>query len=56
MKIGKKRKLKELNYIIWRNLSRYVAGYLGGHYAFYPNWYKKFLDRHISQQYKQKRA
>lgn len=56
MEISKKEKLKEFNYIVWRNLSRYVAGYLGGHYTFYPYWYQRFLDKHISQQYRQTRA
>ena len=43
-------------YSICRNYSRYFAGYLGGHYVNYPKWLQIFLDRHISQQYKQRRA
>lgn len=44
-----------VRYSICRNYSRYFAGYLGGHYAGYPKWLQTFLDKHISQQYKQRR-
>ena len=36
-----------------RDFYRGVAGYLAGGYYFYPQSIQKFLDRHISQQYKQ---
>lgn len=39
-----------------RNFSRYIAGYLGGHYHSYSPRIKNFLDKHISQQYKQIRG
>lgn len=50
---GKKGSVK---YIIGRNFSRYVAGYLGSHYAAYPLKVQNYLDRHFSQQYKQRKA
>ncbi len=52
--LDKKEKKGALRYIIARNYSRYMAGYLGGHYHNYPQWLKKFLDVHFSQQYKQR--
>lgn len=51
---GKERKTA-IKYSMSRNYSRYFAGYLGGHYHTYPQWLQKFLDKHISQQYKQRK-
>lgn len=42
------------NYSLKRNLARYCGGYLGGHYHEYSDRKKAYLDRHISQQYKQR--
>ncbi|MBO4862963.1 MAG: glycosyltransferase family 2 protein [Eubacterium sp.] len=53
--VGMKRseKIKWLWYSIRRNLSRFIAGYWGGRYHAYPNVIKNWLDKHVSQQYKQ---
>lgn len=37
-----------------RNYARYVGAYFGGYYHSYPNWFKDFLDKKISQQYEQR--
>lgn len=54
--IGKKDKIYWAWYSICRNFSRYVAGYLGGKYAGYSKRKQRWLDKHISQQYKQRNA
>lgn len=58
--VSQKLSVKEKAYWIWysfcRNFSRYVAGYLGGKYASYSTKKQQWLDRHISQQYKQRKA
>lgn len=54
--IGRKEKVTALLYALGRNFSRYFGGYWGGHYAGYSQRKKAFLDKHISQQYKQRRA
>ncbi len=48
-------KLKWMNHSFWRNHARYYFGYLGGRYNEYSNFIKKFLDRFVSQQSKQRR-
>ena len=56
LKMSRKEKLKWINYSFWRNICRYVGGYLGGQYYTYSPRKQRFLDRHISQQYKQRKA
>lgn len=56
LKMSRKEKLYWIQYSACRNFSRYVAGYLGGKYAGYSDRTKKWLDKHISQQYKQRKA
>ncbi len=53
--LTEKENKEAVKYSISRNFSRYLAGYLGGHYHAYPAWIQKFLDKHFSQQYKQRR-
>lgn len=55
-KMRKREKIYWIRYSISRNFSRYVGGYLGGKYAGYSKRRQKWLDKHISQQYKQRRA
>lgn len=43
-------------YSVCRNLSCYYGGYLGGRYDSYSPRVQKWLDRRISQQYKQRKA
>jgi rhamnosyltransferase len=52
----KTEKVYWVRYSICRNFSRYVGGYLGGRYAGYCTQKQQWLDRHISQQYKQRKA
>lgn len=54
--MSKKDKVYWLRYCISRNISRYIGGYLGGRYASYSPKVQKWLDRHISQQYRQRKA
>lgn len=54
--IKRTEKIKWLWYSIRRNHSRFIAGYLGGRYVNYSKPVQKWLDKHISQQYKQVRA
>lgn len=54
--ISKKEKIYWAWYSVCRNFSRYVAGYLGGKYAGYSLKKQRWLDKHISQQYKQRNA
>lgn len=42
-------------YSLKRNYARYYGSYFGGHYHTFPGWMQKVLDRHISQQYEQRR-
>ena len=51
--ISKKEKIKWLWYSIRRNHSKFIGGYWGGRYVNYPQQIQKYLDKHISQQYKQ---
>lgn len=53
-KLSKREKIYWVKYSVCRNFSRYVGGYLGGKYAGYPPRKQRWLDRHISQQYKQR--
>lgn len=50
--VGNERKIWK-KYARRRNLYRGVAGYMAGGYYSYPESVQEFLDRHISQQYKQ---
>lgn len=43
-------------YSVIRNINRYIAGYLGGHYHLYSKKVQSMLNRLISQQYKQIRG
>ena len=52
--INKKEKVYWAFYSLFRNFDRFWGGYLGGKYHSYSPAKQKFLDRHISQQYKQK--
>ena len=54
--ISKKEKVYWAFYSLFRNFDRFWGGYLGGKYHSYSPRKQKFLDRHISQQYKQKKA
>lgn len=56
LQMGKKEKIYWIKYSACRNFSRYVGGYLGGKYAGYSARKQRWLDRHISQQYKQRKA
>lgn len=53
LQLSKTEKLKWAWYSLWRNIFRYIGGYLGGRYAAYSPQTQKRLDRLISQQYKQ---
>lgn len=54
--ISKKEKVYWAFYSLFRNFDRFWGGYLGGKYHSYSPRKQKFLDRHISQQYKQRKA
>ena len=54
--IGWKEKIFWQCYSIQRNLCRFTAGYLGGRYHAYPVRVRSWLDRHVSQQYRQRRG
>lgn len=54
--MSKKEKIYWIRYCMSRNFSRYVGGYLGGKYASYSPRTQRWLDKHISQQYKQRKA
>lgn len=54
--LTKREKLYWIKYSVCRNFSRYVGGYLGGKYVGYSRKKQEWLDRHISQQYKQRNA
>lgn len=52
----KKEKYYWAFYSLMRNFDRFFGGYLGGKYHTYSPARQKFLDKHISQQYKQRKA
>lgn len=52
----RREKLNWLWYSVRRNHSKFIGGYLGGRYVNYPQFIKNWLDKHISQQYKQVRG
>ena len=54
--IGKKTKIKWAIYSAFRNFNSFVGGTLGGKYHTYSEAKQKFLDKHISQQYRQRKA
>ncbi|MFQ8704820.1 MAG: glycosyltransferase family 2 protein [Thomasclavelia sp.] len=54
LNISKKEKIKWANYSFWKTCYRYIGGYLGGNYHRYSKQKQEFLDKHISQQYKQR--
>lgn len=54
--LTKKEKIRWAFYSLFRNFDRFWGGYLGGKYHSYSPAKQRFLDRHISQQYRQKRA
>mgnify|MGYP000874108777 CR=1 FL=1 len=56
LQMSKKEKLYWCWYSVCRNFSRYYAGYLGGRYDSYSVRTQKWLDKRISQQYKQRKA
>lgn len=56
LEIPKKDKIHWAFYSLFRNFDRFWGGYLGGHYHCYSPRKQKFLDHHISQQYKQRKA
>ena len=39
-----------------RDFGRGIGGYLGSNYYEYPKWAQDFLDKHFSQQYKQRKT
>ncbi len=52
----KSKKIYWAFYSLFRNFGRFYGGYLGGKYHGYSPKKQRFLDRHISQQYWQKKA
>ena len=56
LEMSKKDKIYWGWYSVCRNFSRYYAGYLGGKYDSYSPGVQRWLDRRISQQYKQRKA
>ena len=56
LEMPKKEKIYWFMYAALRELSRYYGGYLGGKYDSYPPAVQRFLDRTVSQQYKQRKA
>lgn len=54
LNISVSKKLKWYNYTFWKTHARFIAGYLGGNYHNYSPKKQVFLDRHVSQQYKQR--
>lgn len=53
LKISRKEKLYWVHYSFWRNMYRYIGGYLGGKYHSYSDKKKKRLDKMFSQQLRQ---
>ena len=56
LEMTKREKLFWVKYSICRNFSRYCGGYLGGKYHSCSPRVQKWLDKTISQQYKQRKA
>ena len=56
LEMPKKEKVYWGWYAVCRNFSRYYGGYLGGKYDSYSPRVQKWLDKHISQQYRQRKA
>ena len=54
--VSKKTKIQWAFYSLFRNIARFWGGTLGGKYHTYSRKKQEFLDRHISQQYKQRKA
>jgi rhamnosyltransferase len=54
--IKRKEKIYWLWYSIRRNTSRFIAGYWGGRYHAYSPRTQRWLDKHVSQQYKQRKG
>lgn len=54
--MSREQKYKSAAYALSRNFARYLGGYWGGHYTGYSLAVQRFLDKHISQQYKQRRG
>lgn len=54
--ITKKTKIQWAFYSLFRNIARFWGGTLGGKYHTYSEKKQEFLNRHISQQYKQRKA
>ncbi len=55
LNMSKEEEKKAKRYSFQRNYARYLGAYFGGYYHSYPDWFKNFLDRRISQQYEQRR-
>ncbi len=56
LEIPKRKKIYWAFYSLMRNFDRFWGGYMGGKYHTYSPAKQRFLDRHISQQYKQRKA
>lgn len=54
--LGRKDRIFWQCYSIGRNLCRFTAGYLGGGYHAYAAPVQRWLDRHVSQQYRQRKG
>lgn len=54
LSMEKKKKLKWAGYIFFRDLSKYIGGFIGGKYDSFSPGVQNFLDKRISQQYDQK--
>ena len=54
--VSRREKISWMWYSIMRNAGRFCGGYLGGKYHLYSLSKQQFLDKHISQQYKQRNA
>lgn len=54
LNLSLRERYKWYNYSFWKNTYRFIGGYLGGNYHRYPKRKQEFLDKHISQQYKQR--
>lgn len=53
--ISEKERHRANNYSLKRNYARYLGSYLGGNYHSLSPRVREFLDRHISQQFEQRR-
>lgn len=54
LNLSVRKRFKWYNYSFWKNTFRFIGGYLGGNYHRYSKRKQEFLDKHISQQYKQR--